>query len=65
MENKLINFKEWDGVMIHRRLLRDQVELLEFQIVKEKCKMTQEWLRIKLKDVRNELKAYNELEFNI
>ena len=64
MQNKLINFKEWDGEKIHIWLLSDQVLELEFMIVKckdkEECKLLRDRLHL-----LNEAINKNRLDFNL
>jgi hypothetical protein len=64
MQNKLINFKEWDWKEIHIWLLSDQVRELEFKIVKCKDKEECEKLRKRLRLV-NEAINKNRLDFNL
>jgi len=64
MQNKLINFKEWDGEKIHIWLLSDQVLELEFMIVKSKDKEECKLLRKRLHLV-NEAIEKNKLDFNL
>ena len=64
MQNKLINFKEWDGEKIHIWLLSDQVRELEFMIVKSKDKKECKLLRDRL-HLLNEAINKNRLDFNL
>ena len=64
MQNKLINFKEWDGEKIHIWLLSDQVKELEFMIVKSKDKKECKLLRDRL-HLLNEAINKNRLDFNL
>lgn len=63
-ENKLINFKEWDGLEINNMLLEDQKIHLEYKIMKSKCKDEENKLRERLHLVNKAIEK-NNIEFNI
>lgn len=64
MQNKLINFKEWDWALIHAWLLKDQVLELELQIMKSNNKSECVQLRKRLALVREAIEK-NKIEFSL